>query len=100
MQERISKIIKEAKQIKIKAEKLKLTHIRQFMLKCEPKKKLEFIKEVFDVCEMTQTIIFVNSLDFAEKIHQGLRKANYSSYIMFSKMSNEERDETMQKFRD
>ena len=77
-----------------------MTHIKQYRMRCEPKKKLDFIKEIFDACEMTQTIIFVNSKDFAEKIHQWLRKANYSSYIMFAKMTNEERDETIQKFRD
>ena len=69
-------------------------------MKCEPKKKLDFIKEVFESCEMTQSFIFVNSKDFAEKVHQWLRKAGYSSYIMFSLMSNEERDETIRKFRE
>jgi superfamily II DNA/RNA helicase len=69
-------------------------------MRCEPKKKLDFIKDVFDLCEMTQTYIFVNSKDFAEKIHDWLRKGDFKSYIMFSKMSNEERDETIQNFRD
>jgi len=68
-------------------------------MKCESKKKLDFIKDVFECCEMTQTYIFVNSKDFAEKIHQWLRKEDYKSYIMFSKMTPEERDETMDKFR-
>lgn len=48
---------------------------------------------------MTQTFVFVNSLDFAEKVHMWLRKAGFSSYIMFSKMSKEERDATITKFR-
>lgn len=68
-------------------------------MRCEPKKKLDFIKDVFETCEMTQTFIFVNSLEFAEKVHMWLRKAGYSSYIMFSKMSKEERDATIEKFR-
>jgi superfamily II DNA/RNA helicase len=48
---------------------------------------------------MTQTFIFVNTLDFAEKIHKLLRKEGFASYIMFSKMQKEERDATIQKFR-
>ena len=48
---------------------------------------------------MTQTFIFVNSLDFAEKIHLKLRELGFSSFIMFSKMSKEERDDTITQFR-
>jgi uncharacterized protein YcgL (UPF0745 family) len=38
-------------------------------MRCEKGKKLDFIKEVFKSCEQTQTFIFVNSKDFAEKVH-------------------------------
>ena len=48
---------------------------------------------------MTQTFIFVNTLNFADIVHQRLRKENLASYIMFSKMSPKERDETMKRFR-
>jgi len=65
-------------------------------MKCEPKKKLDFIKEIFECCEMTQTYIFVNTKDYAELIHKWLNKEGLKSYIMFSKMSKEERDTTMQ----
>lgn len=69
-------------------------------MKCEPKKKLDFIKEVFETCEMTQTYIFVNTKDFAEMIHKLLNKAGLGSHIMFSKMQKEERDSTMKLFRE
>lgn len=95
----IKKIIQQANQIMLKTEKLKLNHIKQFHLRCEPKKKLDFIKEVFDTCEAAQSFIFVNNKDFAELIHKWLLQAGYKSYIMFSKMSKDERDETMAKFR-
>jgi ATP-dependent RNA helicase DDX19/DBP5 len=45
--------VEKAQQVKIKAEKLKLNHIKQYIMKCEPKKKLDFIKDVFESCEMT-----------------------------------------------
>jgi superfamily II DNA/RNA helicase len=37
----------------------------------------------------------VNTKDFAVNVHDRLRKAGYKSFIMFSGMSKEERDETM-----
>ena len=57
------------------------------------------MKEAFELCEQTQTYIFINSKAFAEKVHNWLRKENYSSYIMFSKMDKQERDKVMEKFR-
>ena len=99
VQKRISEVVEKAQQIKIKAEKLKLNHIKQYQMRCESKKKLDFIKEVFESCESAQTFIFVNNKDFAEKVHTWLRKANFRSYIMFSKMTKEERDDTIEKFR-
>lgn len=55
--------------------------------------------DVFETCESTQTFIFVNSKDFAEKIHLKLRANNFKSYIMFAKMSHDERDQTIEQFR-
>jgi superfamily II DNA/RNA helicase len=49
----MSELVEKAQQITIKAEKLKLEHVKQFVMRCEPKRKLEFIKEVFECCEMT-----------------------------------------------
>lgn len=77
----------------------KLKNIQQFVLKCQQGKKLDFLKEVFLTCEMTQTFIFVNTKTFAETVHRVLRAADLKSYIMFSKMSKEERDSTMERFR-
>ena len=69
-------------------------------MKCEPKKKVDFIMNIFETCEMTQTYIFVNTKQFAETLHRILQQNKLASYIMFSKMQKEERDETMAKFRD
>ena len=84
----------------MKTEKLKLGHVQQFHMRCEQGKKLDFVKEIFDSCEMTQTFIFVNTKDYAHKVHKQLRDAGFASYLMFSDMSNEERDVTIKKFRD
>lgn len=92
-------MIKEAQQINIRKELLQLDHIKQFRFRCDKGKKPEFIKNVFEVCAMTQTIIFVNSKDFAERLFEILRKAQLQVVIIFGKMDNEERDEMIEKFR-
>ena len=68
-------------------------------MKCEDGKKLDFIKSIFDVAELTQTFIFVNTKDFAVKVHERLRKAGFKSFLMFSGMTKEERDDTIERFR-
>ena len=55
--------------------------------------------DVFTVCELTQTIIFVNTKKFAETLHSMMRKANLKSTIIFGDMSVDERDEMIGKFR-
>ena len=101
IQKKMSEIISQANQIKLTPESSmdKLKNIQQYVLKCNPGKKLDFIKDVFLTCEMTQTFIFVNTKNFAETVHKVLRAADLKSYIMFSKMSKEERDSTMERFR-
>ena len=55
--------------------------------------------EVFTVCEMTQTIIFVNTKKFAETLYRMMRKANLKAILIFGDMMPDERDEMIGKFR-
>ena len=48
---------------------------------------------------MTQTVIFINTRFYADKLHQMLRKEGFKSTIIFGDMSAEERDEMIAKFR-
>lgn len=48
---------------------------------------------------MTQTVIFINSRDFCERLHNILRKSGFKSVIIFGKMEVEERDEMISQFR-
>lgn len=57
------------------------------------------MKEIFGVCEMTQTIIFVNTKKFAETLHNMMRKENVKSTIIFGDMDWAERDEMIAKFK-
>lgn len=99
--EKISAIVSDANQISLKQEQLKLDNIQQFYMRCDKGKKTEFIKQVYDsITGKTQTIIFVNSRDFAVKVFDFLKREQYSvSLIMGGDMSKEERDKQIEKFR-
>ena len=57
------------------------------------------MKEIFNLCEMTQTVVFVNTKKFAEILHTLMRKENYKSTIIFGDMDWTERDEMIAKFK-
>lgn len=98
-QDTIYEFVKDAASIVLKKEKLQLDHIQQYEYRCEPKKKIDFVMKVFNICAMTQAIIFVNTKSFCELVQNVLIKNGYKSTIMFGEMSRQERDEMMQKFR-
>ena len=49
----MAQIVGPCQQIKLKAETLKLQHVKQYYMKCEQGKKLDFIKTIFDSAETT-----------------------------------------------
>ncbi|CDW84494.1 dead-box atp-dependent rna helicase 38 [Stylonychia lemnae] len=100
VQYKLANLIEEANQISQENSQLQLTNIINYEYKCEPRGKIDFIKQVFDTISMTQTIIFINTLDFAETVFNILKHDGYKVAILFSKMSKEERDEIMIKFRE
>ncbi len=48
---------------------------------------------------MTQTVIFINTKSFAERLQNMMRREGFKSAIIFGNMSPEERDEMIEKFR-
>ena len=57
----------------MKKEMLHLDHIQQYMYMCAKGKKPDFVKSVFEICALTQTVIFVNSKDYALRLHEMMR---------------------------
>ena len=56
--------------------------------------------EIFDSFkDNTQTIIFVNTINFAETVYDRLNKEGYRCFVMFSRLTKEERDDCIKKFR-
>jgi len=48
---------------------------------------------------MTQTVIFINTKSFAERLQNMMRREGFKSAIIFGNMTPEERDEMIDKFR-
>ena len=49
---------------------------------------------------MTQTVVFVNTKAYTDRLHTMMRRENFKSTIIFGDMSPEERDEMIAKFRE
>ena len=84
----------------MKVEHLMLDNVNQFYFKCPPRGKIDFVQDLFEAFEKnTQTIIFVNTKDFADKVYTKLNDNGYRCYIIFGKLEKEERDSCIEKFR-
>ena len=58
------------------------------------------MQEIFEAFEKnTQTIIFVNTKDFADLVYTKLNDNGYRCYILFGKLEKDERDRCIEKFR-
>ena len=96
IKQRISSVAAEAQQISVKTTLLRLDHVKQFIYKCPPKGKAEFLANIFETCSMTSSIVFVNSKSFAETLYNILRKKGLKPALIFGNMENKERDEMME----
>ncbi len=77
-----------------------LDNVNQFYFKCPPRGKIDFVQELFEAFEKnTQTIIFVNTKDFADKVYTKLNDNGYRCYIIFGNMEKDDRYICIEKFR-
>ncbi len=98
--EKISKLVPDANQIKLKTEALHLDHIKHFYLKCEAKKKLEFVANILNDISQIRTFIFFNTKNFLEYSWKFLKEKGFKVHILFSNMLKSERDDIMRQFVD
>jgi superfamily II DNA/RNA helicase len=68
-------------------------------VRCPPKGKIDYLIDIFKICSLTQTLIFVNTRNFCELIWKKLKENGCRTYIIFGKMEPEERDKYIEKFR-
>lgn len=99
--EQISSLVTQSQSIALKTEALKLNNILQFRADLEPKKKIDFLCDLYEASQVTQCIIFVNSRKFAETVFRILKGKGLKANLIFGKgMEEEERQKVIQRFRE
>jgi translation initiation factor 4A len=94
------KFIPNAVKILVKPEKVTVEGIKQYYLGIESETwKLETLFDLYERLQISQTIIFVNSINKAEFIKDKLEEENFIVDCIHSGMSQMERDKIMTSFR-
>lgn len=62
--------------------------------------KLEFLSDIYSLLTIGQSIVFVGTKRDADSVHRTLSDSGYSCSVLHGGVSPEERDITMQAFRD
>jgi translation initiation factor 4A len=94
------KFMRDPVEIYVKQEQLSLQGIKQFyvFLTSEEEKALSLI-DIFNTISMTQCIIYCNSVERSEYLHDYMCKENFPVSKIHSKLSHEERREAYSKFK-
>ena len=94
------KFMRDPVEIYVKQEQLSLQGIKQFyvFLVSEEEKVLSLI-DIFNTISMTQCIIYCNSVDRCEYLHDYMNKENFPVSKIHSKLSHEERVEAHNKLK-
>jgi len=62
--------------------------------------KLQFLGDIYELLTIGQSIVFVGTKRDADSVHRTLSEAGYSCSILHGGVAPEDRDTTMQDFRD
>tara|TARA_B110001469_G_C9598037_1_gene297029 strand:- start:16 stop:1221 length:1206 start_codon:yes stop_codon:yes gene_type:complete len=86
--------------ILVKKEELTLEGIRQFYINLEHNEyKYDTLCDLYDMCSISQTIIYCNSRTMVEELFRRLCNDNFSCECMHGDLSQEERNKIMEDFR-
>ena len=86
--------------ILLKSDNLTLEGIRQFYINVEKEQwKLPTIYDLYDNISVKQTIIFVNTKQKLEWVYQQMRNKNYPITMIHGSLSQDERNDILQKFK-
>jgi translation initiation factor 4A len=98
---RISKcFMRKPVKILVKDEDLTLEGIKQFYINLEHNEyKYETLCDLYDLCSVSQTIIYCNSRTMVEELYRRLCEDNFSCVCMHGDLSQEERNKIMSEFR-
>ncbi|KAK8811298.1 hypothetical protein WA158_003033 [Blastocystis sp. Blastoise] len=94
------KLCRDPVVIKKKEEDLKLDNVPlYFVLNKNEEEKYQNIIKLYDIMNVGQTVIFVNSAGVADKLANFLREHDYTANILYGKMQNETRDRVVKEFK-
>ena len=98
---RISKcFMRNPVKILVKDEDLTLEGIKQFYINLEHNEyKYETLCDLYDLCSVSQTIIYCNSRTMVEELYRRLCEDNFSCVCMHGDLSQEDRNQIMSEFR-
>jgi len=98
---RISKcFMRNPVKILVKDEDLTLEGIKQFYINLEHNEfKYETLCDLYDLCSVSQTIIYCNSRTMVEELYRKLGEDNFSCVCMHGDLSQDERNKIMEEFR-
>ena len=98
---RISKcFMRNPVKILVKEEDLTLEGIKQFYINLEHNEyKFDTLCDLYDLCSVSQTIIYCNSRTMVEELYRRLCEDNFSCVCMHGDLSQEERNKIMTEFR-
>jgi translation initiation factor 4A len=98
---RISKcFMRNPVKILVKDEDLTLEGIKQFYINLEHNEfKYETLCDLYDLCSVSQTIIYCNSRTMVEELYRRLGEDNFSCVCMHGDLSQDERNKIMSEFR-
>ena len=86
--------------ILVKDEDLTLEGIKQFYINLEHNEfKFETLCDLYDLCSVSQTIIYCNSRTMVEELYRRLCEDNFSCVCMHGDLSQDERNKIMSEFR-
>lgn len=87
--------------ITVKRQEVHIDKIRQFVVRCNsPAEKFQALVELYATLQLGQSIIFVNRIEAAKFLYQGLMQENFSCSVIYGKsMDKQLRDKTMEDFR-
>ncbi|KAF8568437.1 hypothetical protein P879_05281 [Paragonimus westermani] len=94
------KIMKDPAIILVKKEELTLDGIKQFYINVsEERFKLDTLMDLYRIMNLSQVVIFVNTVRKAEALYNELIKKKFQVSCMNSDMDQEERDRVMSEYR-
>ncbi|VEL26517.1 unnamed protein product [Protopolystoma xenopodis] len=86
--------------ILVKKEELTLDGIKQFYIQVhEEKNKLLTLVELYELCNLSQVVIFLNTINKVQELYQQLQERKFVVSCIHSAMEQVERDRIMQEFR-